>query len=252
MLLSWRLSLIFLYVVACMWNKPVDNTSPSRNLQRVLLLASALSASCFHVTPFPFTLAEFWTTCPVLTTEAHTRSISFFASGWSTINFSYLSSNEASMAHQRASYCVSVAEPSLAIYTLRHSPTWCLLCNEFYFGVVLMIHTNYSCYRTITYLQIYAVSTHSWLTHSTQSQFSILSYFFLLKLHSINELSPNTFSTQCLVVQSSKLLLSLPSTVILGFGPRQCPWPYFCSFQTLRVLKWDLLFKDRLHRVAIK
>jgi hypothetical protein len=32
--------------------------------------------------------------------------------------------------------------------------------------------------------------------------------------------------------QSSKLLLALVSTVVLGFGPSRDPWPYFCSFQT--------------------
>jgi hypothetical protein len=40
-------------------------------------------------------------------------------------------------------------------------------------------------------------------------------------------------------VQSSKLLLVLASTFVLGFGPRRDPWS--CSFQTLRVLKWGLL-----------
>jgi hypothetical protein len=31
-------------------------------------------------------------------------------------------------------------------------------------------------------------------------------------------------------LQSSKLLLALASTVVLGFGPRQDPWPYICPF----------------------
>jgi hypothetical protein len=66
MLLGWRLALISLYVAAYMWNKPVNNTYPTRNFQRVRLSASALSASCFHLAPFPFTLGEFWTRCPYL------------------------------------------------------------------------------------------------------------------------------------------------------------------------------------------
>jgi hypothetical protein len=82
------------------WNKPVNSACPSRNLHRVCLLASALSASCFHLAPFPFTLGEFWTSYPTWTTEAHTRSTSFFTSRWSDTNLSYLPSNEASTAHQ--------------------------------------------------------------------------------------------------------------------------------------------------------
>lgn len=34
-----------------------------------------------------------------------------------------------------------------------------LLCDELYFDVVLLTHTNYNCYKIITYLLIYALST---------------------------------------------------------------------------------------------
>jgi hypothetical protein len=45
--------------------------------------------------------------------------------------------------------------------------------------------------------------------------------------------------------QSSKLLLSLASTVILNFEPSRDPWPNLCSFQDrLCVRKWGLLFDD--------
>jgi hypothetical protein len=47
-------------------------------------------------------------------------------------------------------------------------------------------------------------------------------------------------------VQSSEFLMGLASTVVLGFGPRWDPWPYFLSFHALRVLKWGLLFEERL------
>jgi hypothetical protein len=44
--------------------------------------------------------------------------------------------------------------------------------------------------------------------------------------------------------QSSKFLLGLASTVVLGFGLRRGPWQNFCSFQDrLCVLKWGLFFK---------
>jgi hypothetical protein len=46
-------------------------------------------------------------------------------------------------------------------------------------------------------------------------------------------------------VQSSKLLLALTSTVILGFGHRRDPWQYFVLFTLLRVLKWGLVFEER-------
>jgi hypothetical protein len=39
--------------------------------------ASKLSARCFHLATFPFTLGIFWTSCPVWTIEARNRSISF-------------------------------------------------------------------------------------------------------------------------------------------------------------------------------
>jgi hypothetical protein len=106
MLLGWRLSLISLYVAAYMWDKPVNSACPSRNTQRVCLSASALSPSCFHLAPFPFTLEEFWTSCPIWTVGALTRSVSFFAPGWSAINFSYVSPYEVSTARQRVSHWV--------------------------------------------------------------------------------------------------------------------------------------------------
>jgi hypothetical protein len=47
--------------------------------------------------------------------------------------------------------------------------------------------------------------------------------------------------------QSSNLLLALARTVILGFGTRWDPCPYFCSIQKyLRALKWGLFFDCRL------
>jgi hypothetical protein len=49
-----------------MWNTPVNSACPSRNLHTVCLLASALSANCYHLAQFPFTLCEFWTSCPYL------------------------------------------------------------------------------------------------------------------------------------------------------------------------------------------
>jgi hypothetical protein len=48
----------------------------------------------------------------------------------------------------------------------------------------------------------------------------------------------------CLIVQSSKLLLVLTSTVILGFGYTRDPWPHFFC-RLLRVLKWGHLFDER-------
>jgi hypothetical protein len=58
-------------------------------------------------------------------------------------------------------------------------------------------------------------------------------------------------------VQSSKLLLVLDSTVILGFELRPDPWPYFCSFQTFECFEmgphfrredgvWPMLVTPRL------
>jgi hypothetical protein len=38
-------------------------------------------------------------------------------------------------------------------------------------------------------------------------------------------------------IQSSKLLLVLISTIILGFGPRRDSWPYFCSFRVRIALR---------------
>jgi hypothetical protein len=38
------------------------------------------------------------------------------------------------------------------------------------------------------------------------------------------------FSKPALLVQSSKLLLTPASTVVLGFGPRRDPWPIFYIF----------------------
>jgi hypothetical protein len=38
--------------------------------------------------------------------------------------------------------------------------------------------------------------------------------------------------------------MALASKVVLGFGPLRDPWPYFCSFQTSRVLKWGLFFDE--------
>lgn len=158
MLHSWRLSLISLYVAAYAWNKPVNSTCPSRNLQRVHLLAWALLSSFSQLAAFPFTLGDFWTTCPILTVEAHTRYISFLASEWPTINFSFFMQNEVSTVCQRVSHWISAQEPSVSNTTcFRFPPTWCLLCDELYFFVMLMIHTNYNCYETITYLLIYAL-----------------------------------------------------------------------------------------------
>jgi hypothetical protein len=44
--------------------------------------------------------------------------------------------------------------------------------------------------------------------------------------------SPATDSLQSSPVLSSKLLLALASTAVLGVGPPRDPWLYFCSFQT--------------------
>jgi hypothetical protein len=77
LLLVWRLSLISLYV-AYTWIKPVNSFCPSRNLQSVCLCASALFASCSHLAPFPFTLGEFWISCPVWTIETHTFSYAWY------------------------------------------------------------------------------------------------------------------------------------------------------------------------------
>jgi hypothetical protein len=49
-----------------------------------------------------------------------------------------------------------------------------------------------------------------------------------------------------LVKKSGYLLLAFVSTVILGFGRRRDPWPYFCSFQDhLCILKVGFLFYER-------
>jgi hypothetical protein len=45
------------------------------------------------------------------------------------------------------------------------------------------------------------------------------------------------FGTESSPVKSSKLLLALASTVILGFGPLQDPCPYFCLFETFVCLE---------------
>jgi hypothetical protein len=105
-------------IAAYMWNNPVNSACGSRNWQRMFQSASALSAGCFHWAPFPFTLGEFRTSCPISATEAHARSISF-SSGWSVVNCSYLSWNEASTARQIVSHCVGVARAmSLKDYAL--------------------------------------------------------------------------------------------------------------------------------------
>jgi hypothetical protein len=53
-------------------------------------------------------------------------------------------------------------------------------------------------------------------------------------------------TTQATPIQSSKLLLVIASTGILGFGFQRDPWPNFFSFQDcLCVRKWGLLFNEK-------
>jgi hypothetical protein len=46
-------------------------------------------------------------------------------------------------------------------------------------------------------------------------------------------------AVQSIPVQHSKLLLILAITIVLGFGPRRGPWPYFRSFQTFRSFQME-------------
>jgi hypothetical protein len=48
-----------------------------------------------------------------------------------------------------------------------------------------------------------------------------------------------------LLVQSSKLLLVLVSTVFLGFEPRRDPWPYFRSIQTFTYFEMGRPFRRK-------
>jgi hypothetical protein len=107
--------------------------------------------------PFPFTLSGIWTSCPVCTTEACTRSISFFASGWSAINFSCLSRNEESRARQRVWRCVTVARAMSLKHSTLSAPTYLVpLWDELHLCVTL----------TTTYVLIHVILTNDWL-HSS-------------------------------------------------------------------------------------
>jgi hypothetical protein len=57
--------------------------------------------------------------------------------------------------------------------------------------------------------------------------------------------SRSGLNSQSSPVQSSKFLLALASTVVLGFRLLWDSWPYFVLSRLLRALKWGLLFDKR-------